>query len=385
MKIPEGMLQKLESMVGSKKINPYLAKAPGRIEVLGNHTDYNSGLVLSATINKYVWALGVENENVRLHAMDFKEDDKFGLKDLNTSNSAQWAMYAMGIYWAFQRRRHNVRGITAVIHGDIPKGGGLSSSAALEVALANLVLSISEIRLNPKAAAMISFEAERLFCGISCGVMDQFTSQLGKPNSLLSINCRNLLTRDVTMDFDASFIVVDSKVVRAAGDALNKRRHECIVALTTLQETEWDIQNLSDISLEYLEKVKDALDEKLLNRVTHIVHENDRVKRGIAAIERLDLDEFGKIMNESHASSRDLYEVSHPNLDFLVSVSQKQKGVFGARLTGAGMGGAILALVKNSDIENFCQTISIEYESSVDLTPDIIPVTIPGGVIVQKI
>ncbi|MFW9851129.1 MAG: galactokinase [Candidatus Thorarchaeota archaeon] len=385
MKIPEGMLQKLESMVGSKKINPHFAKAPGRIEVLGNHTDYNSGLVLSATINKYVWALGVENESVHLYAIDFEEDDKFGLMDLNTSNSSQWAMYAMGVYWAFQRRQHNVRGITAVIHGDIPKGGGLSSSAALEVALTNLVLSVSGIKMNPKAAAMISFEAERLFCGISCGVMDQFTSQLGKENSLLRINCRNLLTEDVTMVHDASFVVVDSMVSRAAGDALNKRRHECINALQTLQESGWDIQNLSDIGVEYLANAKEVLDEKLMNRLSHVVNENDRVRRGVKAIRNKNLLEFGQIMEESHVSSRDLYEVSHPKLDLLVELSHKQEGVFGARLTGAGMGGGVLALVKNDRIDSFSKSIKTEYENETGLHPDILHVSIPGGVQVKKL
>ncbi|MHA1909506.1 MAG: galactokinase [Candidatus Thorarchaeota archaeon] len=384
MNVPEGMLQQLESMVGKSNISPHLARAPGRIEVLGNHTDYNSGLVLSATIDKYVWALGISNEKVQLHALDFDEEIEFGVTDVTTDSTLSWGMYARGIFWAFKRRRHDVNGISAVIHGDIPKGGGLSSSAAFEVALTNLVLSTSELKLNPKAAAMISFEAERLFCGISCGIMDQFTSQLGKPNSLLSINCRNLLTRYVALDFDASFIVVDSKVTRSAGDALNKRRHECINALQTLQEAGWDIQNLSDIGLKYLEKANDSLDEILMNRVTHVVNENERVKRGTLAIENKDLVEFGKIMGESHASSRDLYEVSHDNLNQLVDISQKQDGVFGARLTGAGLGGAILALVKNDSIEQFCNNVSQEYEKEIGMKPDIIPVKIPGGVTVKS-
>ncbi len=385
MNIPEGMLQQLESMLDKSDISPTLTKAPGRIEVLGNHTDYNAGLVLSATIDKYVWALGVPNEKVQLHALDFDEEIEFGVMEVNPDITSSWGMYARGIYWAFKRRRHNVKGVTAVIHGDVPKGGGLSSSAAFEVSLTNLVLSTSGIKLNPKAAAMISFEAERLFCGISCGVMDQFTSQLGKPNSLLSINCRNLLTRDVALNTDASFVVVDSKISRAAGDALNKRRHECINALQTLQEAGWDIQNLSDISLEYLSKAEDALDDKLVNRITHVVNENDRVKRGTLAIEDDDFSEFGKIMGESHASSRDLYEVSHPNLDILVDITSKQDGVFGSRLTGAGLGGAILAFMKNNTLDRFSENVVKEYENETGLEPEIIPVNIPGGVVVEKV
>ncbi len=383
MNIPDGMLQKLESMIGTSNFSPHLVRAPGRIEVLGNHTDYNSGLVLSATIDRYVWALGVPDERVRLHALDYNEDEEFELSDTTPTNASSWTMYARGIFWAFQRRRHKVGGVTAVIHGDIPKGGGLSSSAALEVALTNLALSASRLKLNPKAAAMISFEAERLFCGISCSVMEQFTSQLGKPNSLLSINCRNLLTQDIGMEFDASFVVVDSMVTRAAGDAPNERRHECMKALETLQEAGWDIQNLSDIRLEYLAKAEDTLNEKLMNRVTHIVKENDRVRRGTDALSKQNLSDFGTIMGESHASSRDLYEVSHPKLDLLVGISIRQEGVFGSRLTGAGLGGAVLALVDNTKIDDYSLAITKEYEKETGLIPKIIPVSIPGGVQVE--
>ncbi|MCK5238718.1 MAG: galactokinase [Candidatus Thorarchaeota archaeon] len=383
MNIPDGMLQKLESMLGKSNLSPHLVRAPGRIEVLGNHTDYNSGYVLSTTIDKFVWALGVSDESVRLHALDYNEDAEFELTNLIPVSASSWTKYASGIFWAFQRRRHKVGGVTAVIHGDIPQGRGLSSSAALEVALTNLVLSTSGLKLNPKAAAMISFEAERLFCGISCGVMDQFTSQLGKLNSILSINCRNLLTQDIGMEFDASFVVVDSMVTRAAGDAPNERRHECMKALETLQEAGWDIQNLSDIRLEYLAKAEDTLDEKMMKRVTHVVKENDRVRRGTDALTKQNLSDFGIIMGESHASSRDLYEVSHPKLDLLVGISSCQEGVFGTRLTGAGLGGAVLALVDNTKINDYSLAITKEYEEETGLIPEVTPVSIPGGVQVE--
>ncbi|MFW9920931.1 MAG: galactokinase [Candidatus Thorarchaeota archaeon] len=385
IQVPKGMLEELQRRVGTDDVTPYLSKAPGRIEVLGNHTDYNAGLVLSATINKYVWSLGVPSDTVNLVAMDLGEDVQFQTTGNQPDIERTWKEYAKGVYWAFERRKHRVTGVTAVIHGDVPRGGGLSSSAAFEVSLASLVLKISGLDLNPKAAAMISFEAERLFCGVSCGIMDQFTSQLGEPDSLLSINCRNFETRNVTIPAGVTFVVIDSMISRSADNALGVRRTECLQALKELQETDWAIQNLSDLAPAHLAKVRDVLDNTLADRVTHVVQENDRVRKGIEAIKGNDLDAFGKIMIESHSSSRDLYKVSHPNLDFLVEASIAQEGVMGARLSGAGFGGAVLALVKEKKVFTFMDAITKTYESEMGRIPDIIPVTIPGGVTVEKI
>ncbi len=385
MMVPDGMLEELERNVGSTDMQPYLARAPGRIEVLGNHTDYNAGMVLAATIDKYVWTLGVPNETVHLYAMDMNEYAEF-LPTGNQPNTLRlWSSYARGIYWAFERRNHKVGGATAVIHGDIPRGSGLSSSAAFEVSLASLVLKLSGLSLNPKAAAMISFEAERLFCGVSCGVMDQFTSQMGMPDSLLSINCRNFMTNNIKVPSGVTFAIIDSKVSRSADNALGMRRQECIHALKELQEAGWSIQTLSEIEPEYLVKAQDTLGDVLADRVTHVVKENERVRRGIHAIKENDLTAFGNTMRESHDSSRDLYEVSHPNLDFLVEAACKQEGVFGARLTGAGLGGAVLALVNDKNILTFADTIAKEYEAAMGVVPDVTPVSIPGGVKVEKV
>jgi len=385
MNIPDGMMEQLQKLVGHRDMKPCLSRAPGRIEVLGNHTDYNSGIVLAATIDKYVWSLGVPSDSVKLYSMDFGEYAEFTPTESESSMVLSWMKYARGVYWAFKRRNHNVRGVTAVIHGDVPRGGGLSSSAAFEVSFANLVMRTSNIGLNAKATAMISFEAENLYCGVSCGVMDQFTSQLGQPDSLLSINCRNLMTNNIPFKTDTSFVVIDSIVSRAANSALGGRREECVAALKELQEAEWSIQSLSDIQPEYLHKVADVLNERLTNRVTHVVMENQRVRKGIEFLKENDISKFGELMRESHNSSRDLYEVSHPNLDILVEKSSRQSGVFGARLTGAGFGGSILVLVNNKDIAEFSKVVAKEYEEETGLEPDITPVRIPGGVRVQQV
>jgi galactokinase len=361
---------------------PHVARAPGRVEVLGNHTDYNGGDVLAATIDRYVWAAGIPSDEVEIHSLDNDEVARFKPHSVETSLQLSWKRYAKGVYWAFERRRHEVSGITAAIQADLQQGAGLGSSAAFEVALANLVLSVSNIKLNPKAIAMLAFEAERIYCGVACGVMDQFTSQLGKPNSLLAIRCSNLVTGDIPWNPQLRLVIVDSGIKRAAGDVLNERRLECQKALQILLEEGWVVSDLSEIQLDKLDTIEDILGETLARRVMHVVLENERVRSGVKALREGRFEDFGSLMYESHTSSRDLYEVSHPMLDTLVEFAKKKKGVIGSRLTGAGLGGATLSVVKEKDSPAFIQEIRKDYESETNSVPEIIETTIPGGVVV---
>ncbi|MHA2143137.1 MAG: galactokinase, partial [Candidatus Thorarchaeota archaeon] len=295
-----------------------------------------------------------------------------------------WDSYVKGIYWSFSRRKHDVKGLAGVIHGTIPMGAGLSSSAALEVSLVNLISEISNISLNPKAAAMIAFEAERLYCGIACGVMDQFTSQLGEPDSLLAINSSNLQTKSVPLSSDAKIVVVDSGVSRSSGEALNERQSECMAALNILTEGGWDLNNLSELNLENLNSAEELLEEKLAKRVRHVVLENERVREGITALEEGDLRRFGTFMYASHESSRNLYEVSHPRLDLLVDIARSNKAVYGSRMTGAGLGGATLSVVAKEYVNNVTQEITSAYQSHTGDVPEVMVCDVPGGVIVER-
>jgi len=193
------------------------------------------------------------------------------------------------------------------------------------------------------------------------------------------------MTSNYVLPSGASFIVVDSMISRSAEDALGTRRQECISALKELQEAEWTIQSLSDLLPSHLGKVRGILEDRLADRVTHVVEENERVRQGIRAIEDNDLHAFGEIMVQSHTSSRNLYKVSHPNLDFLVESAIEQEGVLGARLSGAGFGGAVLALVKDSKIPTFMESISKIYESGMRKIPNVLQISIPGGVIVNSV
>jgi len=381
--VPDSMKAYLERLSNGGQVQTIISRAPGRIEVLGNHTDYNGGMVLSATIDRYVWSLGSAADDVDIHSIDYDQSVSFSPKGLVPSGSRRWHDYVRGVYWALEKRGHAVAGANGVIHGDVPQGAGLSSSAALEVSVANLVVELSHLGIPPKEVALAAFDAERLYCRVSCGIMDQFTAQLGKPDSLLAIHCSTYVTEDVPLGADASFVITNSMVSRSAGDALNQRMSECQSALRTLKEAGWKISNLSEVQPEQLKDADLLLEDRLARRVHHVVLENNRVSLGVAALKEGRIKDFGQMMYQSHASSRDLYEVSHPRLDLLVEIAHKKRGVFGSRMTGAGLGGAVLSLVANKYVSSFMRSMSSAYEKETGVVPSVLACSIPGGVMTE--
>jgi galactokinase len=272
-------------------------------------------------------------------------------------------------------------GITAAIQGNISIGAGLSSSAAFEVSLANLILRASKLTMHPKALAMIAFESERVFCKVSCGIQDQFASNLCKPDSLLGIHAATMQTQNIPVPPEIAFITIDSMIKRQAGKALNERRIECQRALTILQEAGFDISSICALNQDDLSTVEDLMEESLFQRVKHLVEEHARVVFAIDALNAGKFQRFGEIMYESHRSSRDLYEVSHENLDLLVNLLKDHNQVFGARLTGAGLGGAVVACVAKDYAQEVLQQVQHRYEEQTGITAEGMACTIPGGAI----
>ncbi|TFG31428.1 galactokinase [Candidatus Thorarchaeota archaeon] len=382
--IPEILFDAFHDIVEDQKESIFGARAPGRIEIIGNHTDYNGGLVLASTLDRFIWVVGTTSDDTKLHSIEFNNTIRFDPNNPIFINEVGWSNYARGVYWAFKRRNHDVKGLTGAIHGNIPLGGGLSSSAALQVALVNIISCLNNLKILPKSQAMLAFESERVFCGIACGVMDQFTSQLGKPNSLLGIHCGNLMTQDIAIPEGVSFIVVNSMVSRDSSTILHERKNESLQALKILQEAGWDIPNLSAITAAEVFKISESLDEKMSRRVRHVVNENQRVREGITLLQQNQIEEFGRLMIQSHGSSRDLYEVSHPNLEILMGISQNLDGVLGCRLSGAGAGGNLLMLTKTKDADRAATEMTKIYEKETGLLADTSICAIPGGVIVEE-
>ena len=385
MEIPKELISKFNELVGEIQSKPLLSVAPGRVEVLGNHTDYNGGLVLASTINRFVWIVGVKSQNALVHSINFSETCSFDLKQVGRVSNSNWDKYVKGVYWALGKHGYKAQGVTAVIYGNVQSGAGLSSSAALEVAFTNLIIELNEIQMDSKNRALTAYKAEREYCQIACGIMDQFTSQLGQANSLLSINCANLETTRVPIKDDLKLLVVDSMVSRFASEALNQRRRECQRAVENLNEAGWKIKNLSEIPKAQLEEACQNLDDVLSRRLRHIVYENDRVQDAISFLRNDEIERFGELMFDSHASSRDLYEVSHPRLDMLIEIARRQEGVIGARLTGAGFGGAILCLIKEKLADTIARKISSEYEKETGDKSNTILCEIPDGVKTEEL
>jgi len=297
LEYPDVLLDAFHDLDTKESGSVSVSRAPGRIEILGNHTDYNGGLVLTSTIDQFVWTLGTPSSETILHSIEYNETIKFKPNELDSPSVRHWSNYIRGVYWAFQRRKHSAQGITGVIHGNLPQGSGLSSSGALEVSLVNIVSHFSQLKIKPKVKAMLAYEAERLFCGIYCGVIDQFTSQLGKPNTLLGIHCGNMRTQEVAVYENVSFTVVNSMVDSSVSEIPKERRTECFRALTILQEADWNIYSLSAINPSDLQSVAEILDDVLMRRVTHVVNENQRVRDGIATMKNNNPQALGKTRN----------------------------------------------------------------------------------------
>jgi galactokinase len=382
---PESIVESYERFIGPLSDDAVVAKAPGRIEVLGNHTDYNGGRMLSATIDRFVWTLGMAADEVRLHSAQLDGDAVFSPDEIEPVTEDGWSKYVRGLYWSFDRRKHRVRGFRGVVSGDVPIGAGLGSSAALSVSLANAIALASEQKLNPKALAMLAFESERIFCRVPCGIQDQFTSQLGKKNSLLAIYSSRLLTQHVLAPDGIDFLVINSMISRDADKVLTARREECRQALAALNEAGFALWNLSAIAPEDLAVVEEILDEPLSLRVKHIVGENSRVVRGVEALNAGDLTLFGELMNDSHESSKELYDVSHPNLDMLVTILRSKDSVVGARLTGAGFGGSVIAAVRTGLSADAGRSTLEDYERETGILGEGYLCNIPGGVAANRV
>ena len=338
-----------------------VARAPGRVNLVGEHTDYNDGLVLPMTINRHVEVVARKRSDrqVRIVAADLGQRKDNDLdRPIDYSNSG-WLPYVMGVVHELVQRDQIDRGVDVVFRGTVPRGAGLGSSAALEVATALALDTVFNLWLNPTDMARLCRDVEHRYAGVRCGIMDQFASRLGRPDHALLIDCRSLDARHVPMPLDGHrMVIVDSGVRRELTDSdYNQRRTECEEAVTLLREVETSITSLRDVTPETLPTHENRLPPDLFARCRHVVSENHRV---IEACERLatgDLPAFGRLMNASHLSLRNDFEVSHPALDRLVEEAHLVDGVLGARLTGAGFGGCTVNLVTETALSDFEQQL----------------------------
>jgi galactokinase len=347
----------------------FLARAPGRVNLIGDHTDYNEGFVLPMAIDRAAWIALRPRDDARVtaYSLDFKQSIAFDITD-EERHGGGWHEYMRGIAWAL---RHSgtvsapVRGWDGVVAGDVPLGAGLSSSAALELATARAFAGVSGLPWHPAEMARLAQRAENDWVGVNCGIMDQLISAAGEQDHALLIDCRSLQTRAVPLPGDASVVVLDTATRRGLVDsAYNERRAQCEAAARF-----FGVRALRDVDLATFSARSGGLDPVTRRRAQHVVTENARTLAAAAALEGGDLRTVGALMNESHASLRDAFEVSRPELDAMVAVARDQPGCFGARMTGAGFGGCAVALVDVARTGEFARVVARDYQKAVGLTP----------------
>ncbi|MGB9586401.1 MAG: galactokinase, partial [Anaerolineales bacterium] len=331
------------------------ARAPGRVNILGEHIDYNQGAVLPMAIDREVNILACKNSDplqVHLVAMDLDEEIIFSLADLDLkvdihhSPLPRWALYPAGVAWVLQKKGYLVEGVEAVFRSSIPIGAGLSSSAAVEVGFAMMWSAFGGWEEEPLQLAQDCQRAENEYVGVSCGLLDQFSSVCGVENHVLFFDTRNLEWKALPFFENTQIVIVDSKVERSlTSSQYNQRRKTCEEAVLFLQKFKPEMRSLRDITPIEFAAYGEYLPNEIRKRSEHVVKEIARVFSAVTALQRNDYRSFGALMYASHYSLRDLYEVSHPNLDFLVDQAHAFTGCFGARLTGAGFGGCTVNMV----------------------------------------
>jgi galactokinase len=359
-----------------------VVRAPGRVNLIGEHTDYNDGLVLPAAIDREIRLayLPTDDRRVEMTRLDDGAPHGFDL-DVPYAATGTWIDYASATAAALVEAGLEIGGFRAVVVSDLPENAGLSSSAAIELAVAWALLGDTAVDLDRLTLARICQRAENAFVGVQCGLMDQFSVSCAQAGVALLLDCRSLDWRPVALPADVDLVVCHTgSQRRLEGSEYNLRREQCEAAVAGLVLLDPTIRSLRDVTPELLARGAATLDPVVARRAAHIVAENERVDAVVAAFEAGDLDAVGEAFRAGHASLRDLYEVSSPELDALVEIAGAVPGVVAARMTGGGFGGCTVNLVRPDAVERFRSAILGEYPSRTGLQPMVIPVAAADGV-----
>jgi galactokinase len=343
-----------------------VVRTPGRVNLIGEHTDYNDGFVLPLAIDRAAWiALRPRHDcRVNVHSIDYKEAREFDITALK-HEKAGWVEYLKGVAWCLQDAGMNLRGWEGVLAGDVPLGAGLSSSAALEMATARAFAAVSGIPWDAVAQAKLGQRSENRWIGVNCGIMDQLISATGRAGHAMLIDCRSLELKPAPLPGGVAVVVLDTATRRGLVDsAYNERRSQCETAAKA-----FGVPALRDVTPAAFTAKDGQLEATTRRRARHVISENDRTVRAVKAMRSGDISALGRLMNESHASLRDDYEVSSDALNAMVEAAQAHKACFGARMTGAGFGGCAVAIVRGDAADDFVAATSAKYQARTGNTP----------------
>jgi len=353
---------------------PRLFRAPGRVNLIGEHTDYNDGFVMPVAIDFFTQILlfPLDARALEFYSDNFKEKVVLDFDNLPKSRSRHWSDYVVGVALMLIREGHELRGARLMISSDVPIGSGLSSSAALEVATAYALAMTSDLKIERVELAKLCRRAENEFVGARVGIMDQFVSFFGETDKALLLDCRSLEFEHLPVPPSAQLVICNTMVKHdLASGAYNERRQQCEEGVERLRTVLPNVIALRDVTSQQLEEHRKELPEVIYRRCRHVVTENERVLDAASALKQGDVARFGQLMNQSHQSLRDDYEVSCAELDLMVGLARKVEGVFGARMTGGGFGGCTVNLVRRDKIDEFQNTVAAGYQAATGLTPEI--------------
>jgi len=374
-------IQIQEQFIQKYATEPLMVRSPGRINLIGEHTDYNQGFVLPAAIDKAIYLGFAKNglNQCRIYSLDYQEEASFFLDNIQPGGG--WLTFIKGVTSTLIQKGHSVQGFDCIFGGDIPIGAGLSSSAALENGLGFGLNTLFGLGIDRLDLVKISQQAEHEFAGVKCGIMDMFASMMGKQDHAIRLDCRSLDYDyfPVTLG-DCQFLLCDTQVSHTLADsAYNTRRQECQTGVDILRQHYPAINSLRDASMDELEQVKDILTGKVYARCAYVIQENLRLIASCEALENGDLDSFGKLLYGSHDGLSRSYEVSCTELDYLVELTRSLDFVLGARMMGGGFGGCTLNLVKKQEKETFITDISAAYLREFGRLPKFYEVQIQDG------
>ena len=382
----------------------FIVSAPGRVNLIGEHTDYNDGYVFPVAIDKYIHIVAGKrpDRQVHLHALDMDEECLFSLDIIDKSETPSWSNYLKGVAHLLQEQVLNesdylLMGMSGIISGNVPIGAGLSSSAALSVASSlaflglcglqvagtgiNTNTEVTEIEFPPTKLAALCQRTEHEFAGVNCGIMDPTISLLGKSDNALFLDCRSLEYTHVPLNLEDILLVICNTNVKRelASSEYNKRRAECERGVEIMKQWIINITSLRDVTLDDFKKYEAELPEITQKRCRYVVEENTRVQTAVNALTTKNVNTFGKLMNASHAGLRDAYEVSCDELNILTEIAQSIEGVIGARMTGAGFGGCTVNLVYQDAVETLRKRVMKEYTQRTGIEPDIYVCNVGDG------
>jgi galactokinase len=365
------LAQHFKDLFGSP---PRIFCAPGRVNLLGEHTDYNDGFVMPCAIgfSTRVAISSRQDRKLVIRSEEFSEQFEFDLDNLPARGKGVWSDYVLGVAVMLRQIGHPTPGASLLVRGEVPIGAGLSSSAAIEVASALALMSLNGAALPLPEVAKLCQKAENVFIGARVGIMDQFVSCLGKAGHALLLDCRSLEFKLIPIPQNVRLVICNTMVKHDhANGAYNRRREECDEGVKLLSRWYPKIRALRDVSVEQLVQHKAEIPETIYKRCLHVVSENQRVLEGGKYLTDGDVEQFGALMQQSHCSLRDLYEVSCRELDVMAEIARSLKGYCGGRMTGGGFGGCTVNIVRAADAETFAKQISERYQVEIGIKPDV--------------